>query len=173
MKRFIFIFLVTILITACSLFSRNIVQISWPDNIQYIEALCELDISFKDSKYSGSMSMIVEYPDTLLIDVYGPFGDTVVHIQKEGDRFLLITKEKVVHDEAQFRKDFGINLNDFIEDVTRKAVSENNGFIDKKDESRQYKVRYSTEKEGNNNICWDMKDGNMCITFLEAKFSKH
>lgn len=162
---------ISFLISACALMPRKTVQIAWPDNIQYIEAFCELDMAWKNSKYSGSMSLKLEYPDKLIIDVYGPFGDTVIHLKKEGEKYLLVTKEVSTSEEAEFEQDFGIKLSEFIDDLVLKDYRRGetgNKYIQK----RLYKVKYELDSGGDNSICWEIKDGNMCITFLEAKFEK-
>lgn len=171
MKKIALLIFISFLISACALIPRKTVQIAWPDNIQYIEAFCELDMSWKDTKYSGSMSLILEYPDKLIIDVYGPFGDTVIHLKKEGEKFLLVTKEGLTSEESEFEQDFGIKLSEFIEDLAIKGYRKGetrDAFIQK----NSYKVKYNLKGSGGNNICWEIKDGNMCITFLEAKFEK-
>lgn len=172
MKKITLLIFVSLLISACALIPRKTVQIAWPDNIQYIEALCELDMSWKNTKYSGSMSLKLEYPDKLIIDVYGPFGDTVIHLEKDGEKYLLVTKEGSTSEEAEFEQDFGIKLSEFIDDLVlkdyRRGETGGNKYIQK----RLYKVKYDLDSGGDNSICWEIKDGNMCITFLEAKFEK-
>ena len=171
MKRLAFPVNAFLLISACALIPKKTVQIAWPDNIQYIEAFCELDMSWKDTKYSGSMSLKLEYPDKLTIDVFGPFGDTVIHLNKEGEKFLLVTKEGSTSKEAEFEQDFGIKLSEFIEDLAIKSYRKGdtgNEFIQR----NSYKVIYNLDSGGDNSICWEIKDGNMCITFFEAKFEK-
>lgn len=171
MKKIALLMFVSFLISACALIPRKTVQIVWPDNIQYIEALCELDMAWKNTKHSGSMSLKLEYPYKLTIDVYGPFGDTAVHLEKEGEKFLLVTKEGSTSEEAEFEQDFGIKLSEFIDDLVLKDYRRGktgNNYIQK----RLYRVKYDLDSGGDNSICWEMKDGDMCITFLEAKFEK-
>jgi hypothetical protein len=171
-KKIALLIFVSLLISACALIPRKTVQIVWPDNIQYIEALCELDMSWKNTKYSGSMSLKLEYPDKLIIDVYGTFGDTVIHLEKEGEKYLLVTKEGSTSEEAEFEQDFGIKLSEFIDDLVLKDYRRGetgNKYIQK----RLYKVKYDLDNSGgDNSICWEMKDGDMCITFLEIKFER-
>jgi hypothetical protein len=170
-KKIAFLMFISFLISACALIPKKTVKIIWPDNIQYIEALCELDMVWKNTKYSGSMSLKLEYPDKLVVDVYGPFGDTVIHLVKEGEKYLLVTKEGSTSEEAEFEQDFGIKLSEFIDDLVLKDCRRRetgNKYIQK----RLYKVKYNLNNGGDNSICWEMKDGNMCITFLEAKFER-
>ena len=126
---------------------------------------------WKDTRYSGSMSLILDYPNKLLIDVYGPFGDTVVHIKKDVEKFIMTTKEGSFYNEAQFESKFGIKLNEFINDLARKNNNTKNDTNNDSNERNQYKVRYDLDN-GNNKICWEIREGEICITFLEAKFSK-
>jgi len=170
-KRLTFLVIASLIFSACALIPKKTVQIKWPENIQYIEALCELDISLKDMKYSGPMSLKLEYPDMLMIDVFGPFGDTVVHINKNKDTFLLVTKEGSTSSEIGFEQDFGIKLSDFIEDLAfnpcRKGCAGNE--LIQRD---NYKIKYNLEGSNDKSICWEIKDGSMCITFIETKFEK-
>ncbi|MEI6152677.1 MAG: hypothetical protein WCQ90_01155 [Deltaproteobacteria bacterium] len=171
MKKIVLLMFVFLLISACALIPRKTVQIAWPDNIQYIEALCELDMAWKNTKYSGSMSLKLEYPDKLVVDVYGPFGDTVIHLEKDGEKYLLATKEGSTSEEAEFEQDFGIKLSEFIDDLALKEYRngvDGNKYIQK----GRYKIKYDIDGSGDNSICWEMKDGNMCVIFLEAKFER-
>ena len=52
-----------------------------------MEAVCEINISWNNMKYSGDMSLKLDYPEMLLMEVYGPFGDTVFSIEKRQGLF--------------------------------------------------------------------------------------
>jgi hypothetical protein len=171
-KLLTFLVIVSLILSSCALIPKKTVQIKWPENIQYIEALCELDMSWKDTKYSGSMSLKLEYPDKLMIDIFGPFGDTVFHLNKDKEKFLLVTKEGSTSSDAGFEQDFGIKLSDFIEDLAIKPCREGcvgNELIQRDN----YKIKYNFDGSSDSSICWEIKDNSMCITFIEAKFEKH
>ena len=72
------------------LFPRSAAEISWPEKINYMEALCELDMAWKGMNYSGTMSLSLDYPDKVQLEVYGPFGDTLVYLRKDGGNFVLV-----------------------------------------------------------------------------------
>jgi hypothetical protein len=156
-------------LSACALFPRKISHITWPDSIEYLEALCELDMSWKDMKYSGSMSLKMEYPHKLLIEVYGPFGDTVVYIKRDRGYFMLVTKDERITDEKGFEERFDIKLDEFIGDIAMKGYEKRmpEGYVQREN----YRVIYKIEAD-ESRICWEGKDGSICVKFLEANFNK-
>ncbi len=171
MKRLLLFIIVFLLFTACALFTKKTYQIIWPDNIEYMEVFSEMDMLWNDKRYSGSMSLKLDYPEILVIDVFGPFGDTVIHLEKVGDKFLWATKEETLTDENRFEEYFGIRLSDFIDDLAFKTYKKSGsvkGFIQR----NGYSVSYSINSIGDNNICWTIKGGNMCINFVDARFIK-
>jgi hypothetical protein len=161
----------TILLSACVFFPHK-VSITWPERVDYIEALCELDMTWNDMTYSGTMSLKMDYPRLLYIEVYGPLGNTVLSIKKEDDIFLLISKEDTIKSEYEFEKKFGITVGELMEDISmrgeRKNLSSEESYIERK----YYRVSYRFEKE-KNIICWKGNPGVMCLTFLEAQFEKN
>jgi len=171
MKTRIIILCLAIILNSCAMIPKKTVRIDWPDNISYMAALCELDMSWRGMTYSGTMSLRVDYPDTLLVEVYGPFGNTVVYIKKDRDGFLLENQEVRDTEEGKFEKEFGIRLSDFIADITMKGIRG----PDEKDPSvvqrRGYTVTYRLDN-GENTICWRGTDGHICIEFLEVSFDR-
>lgn len=169
MKKTVIIICIFILLSSCALFPRK-TYITWPDKIDYVEALCDIDISWRDMKYSGSMSLKMRYPDRLQIEVYGPFGETVVYLAKNRDKFSFISSDEKVSDEKVFEKRFGIKLHEFIDDISvvnyRKSGREDIYF-----KRENYVVIYRLDNT-ENSICWKGNDGSICIRFLEAVFNK-
>jgi hypothetical protein len=130
--------------------------------------MCELDLSWKGTKYSGSMSLRLIYPSQLQMEIYGPFGDTVVFIRKNGADFLMVTKEETIADAGQFEEWFGIKIDEFMEDLTMRSPRDQvNGmpFVQRKN----YRVFHKLAN-GENTMCWDGGEGRICIKFLEANF---
>jgi hypothetical protein len=168
-KKTVIIICTFILLSSCTLFPRKI-YITWPDKIEYMEALCDIDMSWRDMKYSGSMSLKMEYPDRLQIEVYGPFGETVVYLAKDGDKFSFISSEEKFSDEKMFEERFGIKLHEFIDDISAKNYRKN-GQENIYFKRENYVVIYRLEK-AENSICWKGKDGSICMRFLEAVFDK-
>ena len=160
----------SLLFTSCASFPRK-TGITWPDRIESLVAICDLDMSWRDMKYSGSMSIKMKYPDKLHLEVYGPFGQTVVYLQKDGKRFSFISSDEKFNDQEKFEHRFGIRLNDFIDDLAIKnpLTNDSGGTYAKRAE---YVVRYELEG-GNDRMCWRGKDGNICIRFLEATFNEN
>lgn len=159
------------LLSACALFHHRGQRIAWPEQIRYIEAMCELDMSWRGTKHRGSMSLIMDYPSRFQMEIYGPFGDTVMLLKKDGDDFLLATKEERFIDPHFFEDRFGIKLREFIDDIAmiaEKASAENRPVLVQR---MDYRVIYKLQ--GNENtICWEGKDGSICMRFLEVKFDK-
>jgi hypothetical protein len=157
--------------SSCALFQHRGQRISWPDEITYMEAMCDLNMSWKGMKYSGAMSLIMHYPTRLQMEVYGPFGDTVMLLKKDEDDFLLATKDERFRDAGLFENRFGITIQEFMDDIVMISIKEggkSKGFAVQRPD---YRVLY-TMKDKENMICWERKDGKICIRFLEVKFKE-
>jgi hypothetical protein len=162
--------ILVVLLASCSLFPHRASHIAWPEKIDYMKALCDLDMAWKDMRYSGSMALTVEYPDRCVAEIFGPFGDTAVYLKKDEGEFLFRSGDERITDEKTFEKRFGIRLRDFIDDMTAHGLlggSGKNGIV----ERGAYRVFYEFgDKE--NRICWRGADGSICVRFLEATFSR-
>ncbi|MCX5811679.1 MAG: hypothetical protein NT178_03940 [Proteobacteria bacterium] len=169
MKKTVIIICIFIFLSSCALIPRK-TFIIWPDKIEYIEALCDIDMSWRDMKYSGSMSLKMKYPDRLQMEVYGPFGETVVYLAKDRDKFSFISSDEKFSDEKVFEERFGIKLHEFIDDISvinyRKNGQEGTYF-----KRENYVVIYQLDNT-ENSICWKGKDGSICMRFLEAVFDE-
>jgi hypothetical protein len=133
-------------------------------------ALCDIDMSWREMKYSGSMSLIIKHPDRLQIEVYGPFGETAVYLNRNGEKFSFISSDEKFSDEKVFEKRFGIKINEFIEDISAMNYHKNGqeGTYYKRE---NYVVVYRLDST-ENSICWKGKDGSICMRFLEAVFDE-
>jgi len=152
------------------LLPRKSSEINWPEKLTYMEAACELDMAWKGTDYSGAMSLTIEYPQKFQFEVYGPFGDTIVYLKKEGGAFLLLAGDERYTDEKAFEEKFGIRLNQFMEDIAFRGSGEMHG-PETPVMRDGYKVLYDL-KGTSNRICWVGAQGRICVTFLEARFSK-
>jgi hypothetical protein len=164
---------VFLLLTSCASYPRK-THIIWPDRIDYLAALCDLDMSWRDMKYSGSMSIKMWYPDRLHIEIYGPFGETVVYLLKDGDKFSFVSGDEKFNEQEKFEKRFGIRLNEFIDDIAIRnpligSSGEGNMMYIKRE---NYVVTYEFG-ENQDRICWKGKDGSICMRFLEATFNEN
>ena len=154
---------------SCALFPKITKKISWPQDVDYMEAMCELNMAWMDMNYSGTMSLVMEYPDRLSIEVYSPFGDTVFFLNRYKEYFLLLTAEEKITNEMGFQRRFNLNLKDFIDDLALKGIK----CIHREDceiDKARYKVIYRLN--GENTICWEAMEGKICIKFMEATFKK-
>ena len=122
-------------------------------------------------KYSGDMTLRLDYPDVLLMEVYGPFGDTVFSIEKDKGYFTLRAGNDKITDEKQFYDIFKMRIDDLINDISTKGTmqQDNNGILYIQRE--RYRVIY-TFGDVENKMCWISPEGTMCIRFLEVNFSK-
>jgi hypothetical protein len=146
-------------VTACSTIGQRPAPIDWPEKIVSMDGQGDLVMNWRDLKFSGTVSLRFRSPDLLHIEVYGPFGNTLVLISKEGDRFLFLNSEERVTDQSRFEEHFGITLQELMEAIAVRGSRERRGL----------KVRDSLREE--NRICWEGEPGSFCITFTEATFS--
>ncbi|HOE17176.1 MAG TPA: hypothetical protein PLX02_05665 [Syntrophorhabdaceae bacterium] len=170
MKTKIIILCLAILLHSCAMAPKRTASIVWPDRIVYMAALCELDMSWKGMDYSGAMSLQVDYPHVLLVEVYGPFGNTVMYIKKDRNGFLLENQEVKDTDEGKFEKEFGIQLSDFIEDITMSGIGKPADKGPSVVQRKGYTVTYRLDNEST--LCWHGAEGHICIEFLEVSFEK-
>jgi hypothetical protein len=159
-----------LLLGSCTTFHKKAVQITWPDSVDYLRAFGEVNINWRDLKYSGTMSLRLRYPDKLYMEVYGPFGETAFCLRKDQDGFLVINGDERVTDQQVFEKMFGMKLSAFIDDIGMRTVRKGNkggNFV----ERDGYNVIYDLGGD-DNRICWRGVDGTICIRFLEARFDR-
>jgi hypothetical protein len=157
---------------SCALISHKTPShIQWPTDINYIEAVCEINITWNTVQYSGDMSLKLDYPEVLFLEVYGPFGDTVFSIKKDKGYFSLRVGNDKFTDEKQFYDVFQMKIDDFINDISMKGdrqLGNNNTFYIQRE---RYGVTYALNN-GENRMCWVSQKKTMCIRFLEANFDK-
>ncbi|MBA4419028.1 MAG: hypothetical protein C0392_14155 [Syntrophus sp. (in: bacteria)] len=170
MKKGLLVLCIIILISSCAFLPRRAAEINWPEKIAYIEALCELDMAWKDMNYTGSMALKLEYPEMIQIEVYGPFGDTAVYLKKDKGRFVLVAGDETFSDERAFQEKFNIRLADFIDDIAG-AGSRRIGVGETTVQRDGYRVVYNLGGK-ENRICWEGEGGNICIRFMEARFNQ-
>lgn len=136
-------------------------------------ALCELDIAWRGLNYSGQMSLLIDYPDRLRVEVYSPFGDTVLYIERDDKHFLFIGGDEKVSDEEGFKERFGIDLKGLIDDILLIGVYQKGGAeqcVEKKD----YRVIYRAHGDADKMCIEESKTGanRLCIKFVEVSFHR-
>ena len=157
-----------LILAACASLQHRGQHIAWPEEINRLKAMCELDMSWKGMKYNGTMSLTLVYPFQLQMEVYGPFGDTLVYLRRDHKDFLMVTKEERITDVREFEKRFGIRLDEFIDDLAMRGPKQNiNGIPGVLRE--RYKVLYRLA-DNENSICWEGDEGRICVKFMEAEF---
>jgi len=115
------------------------------------------------------MSPRIDYPDALQLEVYGPFGDTIVYLKKKDGAFLLVAGDEKFADEKAFEKKFDIRLKDFVDDMTIRGPlrqGPDGMFV----ERERYRVVY-TLGERESRFCWEGAEGRICMRFLEPRFN--
>ncbi len=158
------------LFLSCIHAGRQPANIIWPDNFNYMEALCDIDVMLKDRQYTGDMSLKVEYPHTLSLEVYSPFGTTILLVNRSEDHFVMRTDDKILTNESEFYRLFNIQIDDIIEDLTLKGTIRTDGAVPFK-EQPGYTVYYYLNNNANR-ICWKVEQGNFCIRFTDVNFSR-
>ncbi len=170
MKRFFLLFLaLLVVLPACALIPKRIEVLPWPAKVTSMEGEGDLDIAWRKEKYSGAFAVKTNYPDHLVFEVYGPFGQTLVYVKKAPGEFLVIAGDEKSTDEKLLRERFGLDARDLIDDLAmqgqRKETPE--GMVI---ERGNYRVEYTQDRRGRRVICWKGIDGTICLTFGEIQF---
>lgn len=169
-KAFILLVALPFLLLACSHFGRKPVSIPWPQQIDYLEAFCEIDVMLKTQQYTGDMSLRVSYPHGLFLEVYGPFGNTILYVDRSEDHFIMRMDNEELTNENDFYRLFRIRIDDIIEDLTLKGSLETEAGIPSK-QRPDYRVFYHLN-DTENRICWKGHEGDFCMKFFEVSFSR-
>jgi hypothetical protein len=169
-KSVVLLALLPFLFLACTHIGKKPVSISWPQEFDYIEALCEIDVMLKARQYTGDMSLRAVYPDRLFLEVYGPFGNTVLSVDRSRDHFVMKTDDEELTDENDFYRLFRVRIADIIEDLTLKGTLGNEGDHLVR-ERPEYTVSYYLN-DRDSRICWKVPEGDLCMKFLEVSFSR-
>ena len=159
-----------LLFLSCSHVGKHPESIIWPRSFDHMEALCEIDVMLKDRQYSGDMSLKVTYPHMLSLEVYSPFGRTILSVDRSEDHFIMRTDDQVLTNENEFYRLFNIHIDDIIEDITLKGLIRTDRAIPYKERSK-YTVYYYLNNPSNR-ICWKVEEGDLCIRFMDVSFSR-
>jgi hypothetical protein len=167
-RKLFFFFLV--FLSACTLIQKKETKIEWPSRVEYLAGMGDLDMNWKGTAYSGSASVKMDYPYSLVIEVYGAFGQTLLYLKKEEGRFFFVAEEKI-EEERLFEKRYGLKLVQFMDDLAMVGVREDSpeGFTIQRDD---YRVVYGGDRRGRPRICWRGVEGHICLAFDELHFTK-
>ncbi len=169
-KAAFILFALSFLFLSCAQFGKQPVSITWPASFDHITALCEIDVRLKDTQYTGDMALKATYPDMLFLEVYSPFGTTILSVDRSEDQFIMRTDNEVLTNENEFYRLFNVRINDIIEDITLKGPIRTDGAVPYK-ERPGYTVSYYLDNAGNR-ICWKVEEGDFCIRFIDVNFSR-
>ncbi len=170
MRKLLLIFLL-LLLSACAIAPRRVERLPWPTGATAVTGEGELDMTFGERHFSGPFIVRAEHPDLLVVEVYGPFGQTVVYVRKEAGRFLLVTGEEKTDSEAAFEKKYGFRVEQFTDDLlVRGPVTETpEGLVA---DRGNYLVRYGYDRSGRRKACWESEAGSICLAFDEVSFAR-
>ena len=120
MKRLIFVFFL-IFISGCALLQKKGENLQWPSGVNSLKGEGDLDAAWKKEHFSGPFVVSMEYPDRFLLEVYGPFGQTLIYVRKDAGRFLLVAGDEKTTDEAVFEERYGFPVSRFIDDLAMRG----------------------------------------------------
>jgi hypothetical protein len=157
------------LVASCAVAPQR-VPIEWPSDIRHIEGEGDIDMAWRKEKHSGSFALRVDYPNLLALEVYGPFGQTAVSLTKEGDRFLFIAGDQKTTDERPFEHAYGFTVRQLMDDLVMKGARQQTaeGTII---EHEDYRVVFGEDRKGRRKVCWEGREGTICLTFQEIDFA--
>lgn len=165
MKKLLFVFFL-IFISGCALLQTKGENLPWPSGVQSLTGEGDFDVVWGNERFSGPFMVRMEYPDRFLLEVFGPFGETLVYVHKEAGRFLLVAGDKKTTDEAVFARRYGFGISQFLNDLALGAQKQEmpEGWTT---EHERYRVEYNLDSQGRKMIRWENRNGSVCLTFDE------
>lgn len=170
MKKLVLLFLV--LASACAVVPRRVEVAQWPALINSLQGEGNLDLRWKAEKLSGTFALNMHYPEALLFEVYGsPFGQTVIHLEKDADKFLLIAGNEKTTNEALLTEQYGFGVRQLIDGLAMKGERQDTpGGLSIQHED--YRVVYGEDRRGRRTVCWERGDARLCLTFTDISFGE-
>jgi hypothetical protein len=163
--------LVFVFLSGCALVPGKVDVLKWPPDVAFVEGEGDIGIVWGKEKHSGSFLIRMEYPDVLLLEVYGPFGQTLVHLKKEADKFLLVTGEERTTDEGSLQDKYGFGVRQLMDSLAMKGPIQETaeGLII---QHQDYRVVYGQDRRGRRTMRLENGDGSIRLTFTEMIFVK-
>lgn len=169
MRKITFLLCLLIFCSSCTVAVRK-EPFPWPATVDYLEGSGDTDLSWKGRTFSGSFAVRLESPSLLFFEVYGPFGQTLLQVKKQKGQVEILTADGKRGGEGLFEEQYGMSVNNFIEDLMMKGgareTAEGN-CIDR----TGYRVLYSQRKD-RPQICWLNPHGSICLIFSELTFTR-
>ena len=146
----------------------------WPAEITGLQGEGDLDLRWNEEKLSGSFALNMRYPDVLLLEVYGsPFGQTIVHLEKDGDKFLLIAGNEKTTNEALLVERYAFGARQLVDGLAMKGERQETpegGYVI---QNKDYRVVYGQNRRGQRTECWERGKARLCLTFTDISFGEH
>lgn len=146
-------------------------HVTWPDHIDFMEATGEVDVSWRKADFSGSLLLRMDYPRFFLLEVYGPFGQTLVHVKREGAAFLFIAGDEKATDERLFEEKTGLRVQQFMDDLAMRGERKELAGATVIERGR-YRVLYGQDRRGRRTIAWEGDDGTMMVVLSQVSFAR-
>jgi hypothetical protein len=145
--------------------------VSWPSNVSFLEGEGDLSFLSQKERFSGSFLLSLTYPSHFFLEVYGSFGQTLVHVERNKDSFLFMAGDEKTNDELALSKKFGLSAQQLMDDLTARGSIET--------ASRRhiiprqgYDVVFSHTKKGKQTACWERLESKICLVFDKVVFEE-
>jgi hypothetical protein len=166
------VLLIFVLLSACAGVPRRVEIVQWPARIDSLQGEGNFDLRWKAEHLSGTFALNMRYPDALLFEVYGrPFGQTVVHLQKDGDKFLLIAGNEKTTNEALLTERYGFGVRQLMDGLAMKGDRQDSA-TGLSIQHEGYCVVYGQDRRGGRTVCWEREDGKLCLDFTDVSFEE-
>ncbi len=165
MKKLLLVFFLVV-VSGCVLLPRKTENVPWPSDVRSLAGQGDLDLAWGKERFSGPFVVSVEYPGRFLLEVFGPFGQTVVYVHKEAGQFLLVAGDKKSADESVFARRYGFGIDQFVNDLAagaRKAEKPEASTV----EHERYRVEYGMDSQGRRTMTWGNEKASVSLTFDE------
>jgi len=158
-------------LSGCALLSTRVPVVEWPEDVTFLQGEGDIDARWQGEKSSATFAVKMEYPDTLIFEVYGsPFGQTVIHIEKNGGKLLVITGKEKTTDEAPFKEKYGFGVGQLMDALAMKGKKEETpeGLLVRQDD---YSIVYGEDRKGRKTMCLEKTEGRICLDFTQIAFA--
>jgi hypothetical protein len=172
MKKHVVLVFALVLLVSCAVIPRRVEIVQWPAEIRSLAGEGNLDLRWNGEKLSGSFALKMDYPDTLLLEVYGsPFGQTVVHLEKDRSKFLLIAGDEKTTDESLLTRQYAFGVRQLIDGLAMKGERQEmpgGGLSIRHDD---YFVVYGQDRKARRSVCWERGSARLCLTFGDLSYN--
>jgi hypothetical protein len=160
-----------LLLVSCAMIRRPVQVVPWPSEVNFLEGEGEVSFISPKEHNSGSFLVSLSDPDRFFLEVYGTFGQTVIHVEKKDGKFLFIEGDKKTSDEEALSAQFGFTFQELMDDLTLRGVKVEGpeGTVIRRP---HYEVIYSRDRRGRSSICWKRPDGRICLAFDKIVFEE-